>query len=73
MAGAIAGALHGDRVIRPAWIDRIKAANRIDLDPIARGLADLARTLQERQLAAARERERAFAELLAAPRLESAR
>jgi ADP-ribosylglycohydrolase len=63
MAGAIAGALHGDRAIRPAWIDQINNANRIDLDPLARGLSDLARTLQTRQLAAAVERGKRFGEL----------
>ena len=65
MAGAIAGALHGDRAIRPGWIARIDAANRVDLSPLAEGLAALARTLQQRQLAAAEQRERAFAALLA--------
>ena len=49
MAGAIAGALHGDGVIRPEWIAQINVANRIDLDPLARDLTNLARGLQQAQ------------------------
>ena len=60
MAGAIAGALHGDGVIRPEWIERINAANRVDLDPLARDLTELAVTLQREQFAAAQERQAAF-------------
>lgn len=60
MAGALAGALHGDQAIRPEWIETVKAANRIDLDPLARDLADLAVRLQRDQLAAAQERAREF-------------
>jgi hypothetical protein len=37
MAGAIAGALHGDGAIRREWIARIDEANRVDLDPLAEG------------------------------------
>jgi outer membrane lipoprotein SlyB len=55
IAGAIAGALHGDGVIRSAWIGKIKEANRIDLDPIARDLSSLAVRLQRRQLEAAQD------------------
>lgn len=66
MAGAIAGALHGDRVIRPAWIERINEANRVDLLPLADGLATLAQDLQRRQFTAAAARKAAFAQLLAA-------
>ena len=39
MAGAMAGALHGDSVIRPDWIARVNSANRCDLDPLAADLA----------------------------------
>ena len=60
MAGAVAGALHGDGVIRPEWIERINAANRVDLDALARDLTDLAVTLQREQFAAAQERQAAF-------------
>ncbi len=60
MAGAVAGALHGDGVIRPEWIERINAANRVDLDPLARDLTDLAVNLQRKQFAAAQERQEAF-------------
>jgi hypothetical protein len=69
MAGAIAGALHGIRAIRPAWVERIDAANRCDLRPLAKGLATLAARLQQRQLAHAQERQRAFEQLLATPSL----
>ena len=60
MAGAIAGALHGDGAIRPEWIDRVNAANRVDLDPLARDLTDLAVSLQEEQFAAAEVRQQEF-------------
>jgi ADP-ribosylglycohydrolase len=63
MAGAIAGALHGDGVIRPEWIARVNAANKVDLDPLARDLTSLAGTLQQEQLAAAQGRQKEFATL----------
>jgi ADP-ribosylglycohydrolase len=63
MAGAIAGALHGDGAIPPAWIARIKEANRVDLDTMAADLARVAQHLQRRQLALVTERARAFAHL----------
>ena len=63
MAGAIAGALHGDGTIRPAWIDRINTANRVDFDPLARDLAALALRLHQRRFAAAEHRNRLFAQL----------
>ena len=66
MAGAIAGALHGDGAIRPAWIAAINTENRVDLDPLARGLAALTVRLQERQSGEAQAREAAFRWLRAA-------
>ncbi len=60
MAGAIAGALHGDGAIRPEWITRINDANRVDLDPLAHDLTELATALQSEQLAAARVRAEDF-------------
>jgi ADP-ribosylglycohydrolase len=63
MAGALAGALHGDGVIRPKWIDQINAANRVDLDPLARDLAALTVSLQREELAAAISRDEQFATL----------
>ncbi|CAA9552954.1 MAG: hypothetical protein AVDCRST_MAG73-3112 [uncultured Thermomicrobiales bacterium] len=63
MAGAIAGALHGDGAIRPAWIERINAANRVDFDPLARDLAALADRLHRRRLTADEARHRLFTEL----------
>ena len=35
MAGAISGALHGSKSIRPNWIEQINRANRVDLAPLA--------------------------------------
>jgi ADP-ribosylglycohydrolase len=67
MAGAIAGALHGDGVIRPAWIEKIKEANRIDLDPMARDLSSLAVRLQRRQLEAVQDRAAMFDKLERCP------
>jgi ADP-ribosylglycohydrolase len=63
MAGAIAGALHGDRVIRPEWIAQINSANKVDLDPLACDLAALASSLQQQQLAAAQRRQAEFGTL----------
>jgi len=60
MAGAIAGAFHGDTAIRPEWIVRIDEANRVDLDPLAEGLARLAVHLQQRQIAKAEKRALVF-------------
>jgi ADP-ribosylglycohydrolase len=61
MAGGIAGALHGDGVIRPEWIAQVNAANKVDLDPLVRDLTRLAVTLQQEQHAAARARQEEFA------------
>ena len=66
MAGAIAGALHGAAALRSDWIETVRSANRIDLDPLAADLGALVRRLQQRQLDAARAREEEFARLLAA-------
>lgn len=65
MAGSIAGALHGTRVIRPDWMQRVDKANRVQLWSYAEGLAALAVKLQQRQLAQAQAREVAFASLRA--------
>jgi ADP-ribosylglycohydrolase len=67
MAGSIAGALHGDSVIRPQWIAQVNAANCVDLDPLAIDLAELTRRLQQEQFAAAQKRERDFAEMVGVP------
>ena len=63
MAGAIAGALHGARAIRPGWMARINVANRVDLGGLANALADLAHRLQQQEVLATRERDWAFARL----------
>lgn len=65
MAGSIAGALHGTRVIRPDWMQRVDEANRVQLRPYAEGLATLTVKLQQRRLAQAQAREVAFASLRA--------
>ena len=64
MAGAIAGALHGARAIRPNWIEQIDQANRIDLKPLALDLTALTHSLQQNQREAAQARNQAFTELL---------
>jgi ADP-ribosylglycohydrolase len=63
MAGAIAGALHGDGAIRREWIARIDEANRVDLDPLAEGLARLAVHQQQLQIAKAEKRALVFGQL----------
>ena len=60
IAGGIAGALHGDSVIRPEWITQVNAANKVDLDPLARDLTRLAGAFQQEQLAVARARQKEF-------------
>jgi ADP-ribosylglycohydrolase len=64
MAGAISGALHGAQIIRPEWIQKINLANRIDLAPLAQELTALTYSLQQRQFAAAKERNEAFLTML---------
>jgi ADP-ribosylglycohydrolase len=63
MAGAIAGALHGDGALRPAWIACIDQANRANLGSLADSLAQVALRLQQRQLDAATARAQSFAQL----------
>ena len=65
MAGAIAGALHGASAIRQDWIEKVRSANDIDLDPMAGELTALICKLQQEQLAAAQAREADFVRLLA--------
>lgn len=63
MAGSIAGALHGDGVLPAGWPEQVNRANRVDLDPLARGLTALTIALQREQAEAARTRAAWFAEL----------
>jgi ADP-ribosylglycohydrolase len=63
MAGSIAGALHGDAVLRSGWVERINSANQIDLSPLARDLGALATRLQRRQADFAQARTAMFATL----------
>jgi ADP-ribosylglycohydrolase len=66
MAGAIAGALHGARAIRPEWIAQINTANRVDMDALAGDLATLALQLHEQQREGMQRRDRALRQLLSA-------
>ena len=66
MAGAIAGALQGASAMRQDWIETVRRANDIDLDPMAGELTALICKLQQEQLATAQAREADFARLLAA-------
>jgi ADP-ribosylglycohydrolase len=68
MAGAISGALGGEAAIPRAWIDRIEAANRIDLAALGDRLAELTVRLQRQDLAATRRREDMFVTLLGTTR-----
>jgi ADP-ribosylglycohydrolase len=65
MAGAIAGAMHGDGVIPAGWAEQVNRANRVDLVPLARDLTHLAISLQREQAEAAAARSSMFAELTA--------
>jgi ADP-ribosylglycohydrolase len=65
MAGSISGAMHGDSVIPEGWAEQVNRANRVDLDPLARDLANLAVSLQREQAEAAAARSSMFAELTA--------
>jgi ADP-ribosylglycohydrolase len=65
MAGSIAGAMHGDSVIPAGWAEQVNRANRVDLDPLARDLTNLAISLQRAQAEAAEARSSIFAELTA--------
>ncbi|MCC6804323.1 MAG: ADP-ribosylglycohydrolase family protein [Anaerolineae bacterium] len=64
MAGAIAGTLHGARVIRQQWMDQVDSANRVNLTATAESLAGLVVKLQRRQLAEAQARNAAFESLV---------
>lgn len=64
MAGAIAGALHGARVIRQRWMEQVDSANRVNLSATAESLAGLVVELQRRQLAQAQARQAAFESLV---------
>jgi ADP-ribosylglycohydrolase len=63
MAGAIAGALHGDGAIRLAWMTRVDQANRVDLGALAADLAQLTARLQQRAHNEAMQRARDFSSL----------
>jgi ADP-ribosylglycohydrolase len=64
MAGAISGALHGERVIPEGWAEQIDAANRFDFRPLVDGLATLAVSVQRRDSERARARAATLSALL---------
>ena len=64
MAGAVAGALGGAEAVPREWTSAVSEASRIDLFEHADGLAQLAVTLAERQVAAARDRFEALGSLV---------
>ncbi|MEV5135978.1 MULTISPECIES: ADP-ribosylglycohydrolase family protein [Streptomyces] len=64
MGGALAGALHGEQAIPPAWVKTVGEASRLDLHAPARALAEVAREIFVRDTAERRAHEAAFAELV---------
>ncbi|WP_417308566.1 ADP-ribosylglycohydrolase family protein [Devosia sp.] len=63
MAGAVLGALHGEAVIAGDELEQLNGANRLDLMASADAFADTAHMIISSDLAAARAREVAFAQL----------
>lgn len=63
MAGALAGAMHGDSALPAGWAEQVNRANRVDLDPLAASLTALTVALQQEQAAAAAARAEMFATL----------
>ncbi|NWF26251.1 ADP-ribosylglycohydrolase family protein [Streptomyces sp. PKU-EA00015] len=63
MAGAIAGALHGEAAVPREWAERVAEASRVDLHAPALELTAVAREIHLRDLARRRAHEAAFAEL----------
>ena len=61
MAGAIAGALHGESAVPEDWAKTVAEASRIDLHAPARELAEVTREVFARDTARRRSHESAFA------------
>ncbi|MEU4498142.1 ADP-ribosylglycohydrolase family protein [Streptomyces sp. NBC_00210] len=61
MAGAIAGALHGEAAVPEEWAKTVAEASRIDLHAPARELAEVTREVFARDTARRRSHESAFA------------
>ncbi len=68
MAGALAGALHGEAAIPRDWSKRVAEASRLDLRAPASELAAVAREIFARDTERRRAHESAFARLAATPR-----
>ncbi|MER7621406.1 ADP-ribosylglycohydrolase family protein [Streptomyces sp. NPDC126503] len=68
MAGAIAGALHGEPAVPADWAKEVAEASRLDLHAPAVALASVAHEVFARDLARRRAHEAAYAELTGAPR-----
>ncbi|MGW1495529.1 ADP-ribosylglycohydrolase family protein [Streptomyces sp. NPDC002402] len=67
MAGAIAGALHGESAVPSDWAKTVAEASRIDLHAPARALAAVAREIFSRDRERRRAHESAFARLTDLP------
>ncbi|MFG3493596.1 ADP-ribosylglycohydrolase family protein [Streptomyces sp. NPDC047928] len=67
MAGAMAGALHGEAAVPAAWAKQVAEASRLDLHAPAAVLAGVAREVFARDTARRRSHEAAFTELADAP------
>ncbi|MEU5217873.1 ADP-ribosylglycohydrolase family protein [Streptomyces sp. NPDC020807] len=63
MAGAIAGALHGEAAVPAEWAKRVAEASRLDLHAPARALTAVAQEVHARDTAHRRAHESAFAAL----------
>ncbi|MFF8292154.1 ADP-ribosylglycohydrolase family protein [Streptomyces sp. NPDC016309] len=63
MAGAVAGALHGEAAVPAVWAKQVAEASRLDLHAPAAVLADVAHEVFARDTARRRAHERAFAAL----------
>ncbi|GAA3911006.1 ADP-ribosylglycohydrolase family protein [Streptomyces gulbargensis] len=68
MAGAIAGALHGEPAVPADWAKEVAEASRLDLHAPAAALAAVTHEVFARDLARRRAHEAAYAELTGAPR-----
>jgi hypothetical protein len=57
--------MHGTAPIRPAWMEQIDLANRVDLSDLARQLAELTYRLQQQEIGRHQAYAQTFAALLA--------
>ncbi|MFD7962552.1 ADP-ribosylglycohydrolase family protein [Streptomyces zaomyceticus] len=68
MAGAIAGALHGETAVPSDWAKQVAEASRLDVHSPARALTEVAREIFAHDRERRRTHEAAFATLTGAPR-----